>query len=318
MQRNRTKTKKTKMALNNSNNTLVLVGGTGGLGTEISKGLFTAEGFDRRVAIVRSSSKATALKEIGWTIVEVPDFLGDPDGLEKALSGARIIVSTFSGGDLVPLEVATIRAAKKVGASLFVPSQFGIDYRRWSATRHPILAQKDKVLVAAEEVGLPILSVFTGYFSDTSFSLLADLEHGKARVIGDGSGKISFTLRSDIGYVLAKALADDALTSKGGTLSMQGETLSWKEALAMVETVLGKPLELEYMDAQVALQQEKDLLAQGLTGDMGAFYGSFVLHLLGEPARGTTGADLSTESKSYGIRLETLTETTQKMHGKKK
>ena len=48
-----------------SNNTLFLVGGTGGLGSEVAKGRVTAEGFSSRKALVRSAEKAQHLVEMG-------------------------------------------------------------------------------------------------------------------------------------------------------------------------------------------------------------------------------------------------------------
>jgi uncharacterized protein YbjT (DUF2867 family) len=67
---------------------LVIVGATGGLGMEVAKGLVTSEGFDAKKALVRdaSSEKARTLSDLGWTVVEVNDMLGDKVGLEEALA----------------------------------------------------------------------------------------------------------------------------------------------------------------------------------------------------------------------------------------
>jgi NmrA-like family len=297
-----------------TNNTLILVGGTGGLGMKIAKGLATAEGFGEKKAIVRDAAKGKELEAMGWTLVPVADFM-DGAALEAAFVGAKTVVSTFGGADLVALEKATVTAAKKAGASLFVPSQFGVDCRRWP-NLHPFLAAKQQVLEAAKETELPVLAVYAGYFSDNHFGFVADPVNGKARVVGDGSALTSFTLRSDIGYVLAKALADPAY-SQGGFLSISGETVSWKDALSYLETALGKKLDNEYIDPEAALEQENALIAKGFQGDMGALVGSFILHLIGEPARGATGSDVSAEAVSYGLSLETLKETAQKMYGAK-
>ena len=299
-----------------ANSTLFIVGGTGGLGQQVAKGLATARGFDSYKALVRSvgSPKAKALREMGWELVQVENFQ-DGNALEKGLEGAKTVVSTVGGGDMVPTEKALIRAAKKAGAGLYVPSQFGVDYRRWG-TRFPFLAGKAKVLEEADAVGLPTLKVFVGLFSDSIFSFLADPPNAKGRIVGDGSAKLSFTRRSDIGYVLAKALEDPDL-AKGGTLSMQGDNLSWKESLEILAKVLGRQMEIEYVDPSDALKKEEEQLEKGTKGDVGAFYASFALHLLGEPARGNTGGDVSAEAKSYGVKLETLEETLTTVYGAK-
>ena len=298
---------------------LILVGGTGGLGIEIAKGLVKSEGFSAYKAIVRNAEKGKVLQDMGWTLVEVPDYFDDV-ALVSALLGAKTVVSTFGGNDLVKLDIATAHAAKKAGVELFVPSRFGVDYRRWSLS-NPLLAAKLQVTDTAKEIGLPTLAVANGYFSDWVFDLLTDPANGKARIIGDGSAKITFTRRSDIGKVLAKALEDPDLMKDAidgnVTLCLQGETLQYKDAVGTLEKVMGKKFEIEYIDPADALKQEQDLLAKGLEGDIGAFWGSFVLHLLGEPARGVTGCDNSEEAKSYGITLETLAETLEGIYGPK-
>jgi uncharacterized protein YbjT (DUF2867 family) len=298
---------------------LTLVGATGGLGVEIAKGLVKSGGFSSYKAIVRNMEKGKLLQEMGWTLIEVPDYF-DAVALESALLGAKAIVSTFNGKDEVKLDIATAHAGKKVGAEVFVPSQFGVDFTRWSRS-NPLLTAKLQVIDAAREIRLPTLSVSTGFFFDMIFGVIADPENGKARIVGDGSHKISFTRRSDIGIVLAKALADPGLMKDAvdgnNSLHIQGETLPYKDAIATLEKAMGKKFDIEYIDPAYAQQQETDLNAKGMEGDIGAYYGSFVLHILGEPARGVTGLDNSGFDKSYGMKLETLAETLSEIYGEK-
>ena len=298
--------------------TLVLIGGTGGLGSQVAKGLVTAEGYDTKKALVRNpdSEKAYDLKSLGWELVAFEDY-SNAHALEQALENAHTIVSTLSGGDMVTLEKAIVDAAKANGSSLFVPSQFGVDYRRWG-TSFPFLAGKKMVFDYAKEQGVPTLVVFNGLFSDWIFDFLASPSEGKARMVGDGSGKVTFTRRSDIGYVLAKSLSNEPLDAlSNSTLSMQGTTLPYKEALDLLSEALGKPLTLEVISVEDAAADEAKLLDKGLQGDMGAFFGAFALHLLGEPQRGNTGCDTSAEAKSYGFKLELLTETLKSVYGAK-
>jgi uncharacterized protein YbjT (DUF2867 family) len=297
---------------------LIFLGGTGGLGKEVAKGLVNTDGFSSYKAIVRDATKAKALEDMGWTLVEVPNFF-DEVALEQALNGAKTVVSTFGGGDIVKLEIAIVEAAKKVGASLFAPSQFGVDYHRWSLT-FPFLPAKQEVMKAATNAGLPILIMMVGIFSDTTLPFLFDLENGKATVVGDATStvKVSFTRRSDIGKVLAKALTDCSVLPSGDNdtvfLSISGEALSFKEAIEVYERVTGKKIEIEYIDKDTALEQEKELLSKGFQGDAGAFLGSFVLHLKGELERGLTGANTSEDVNSCGVKLETLEETLRSLY----
>lgn len=284
---------------------LVMFGATGGLGMEVAQGLVTAEGFDSKRAVIRdtSSDKAKKLQDMGWTLVQVPD-LSDGEALEAALQGSKVVVSTLSGTSMVALETSIIQAAKKAGASLFVPSQFGVDYKRWG-TANPFLAGKKQVLEAAEKEGLPTLAVFTGFFSDSIFAFLADVENSKVTWVGDGNDKITWTRRSDIGYVLAKALADPKFAN-GGSFMIQGDYQSFNDAIKMLGDALRKPFTVDYLDPQEAKKQEDELLKKGLEGDMGSFFGSFKLHLMGEPARGNKGCDLNDGFDNYGIKMQTL------------
>jgi uncharacterized protein YbjT (DUF2867 family) len=284
---------------------LVMFGATGGLGSEIAKGLVTADGFDAKKAVVRdaSSDKAKTLQEMGWNLVEVSD-LTDTAALEGAVEGAKVVVSTLGGNDMVPLETSIVKASKKAGVSLFIPSQFGMDFRRWG-TSFPFLAGKKAVLDAAESEGLPVLTVFTGFFSDWIMAFFFDLKNSKITWIGDGNDKITWTHRADIGHVLAKALSDPELAN-GGALSMQGDYQSFNDASTKLGEALGKSFTVDYMDPEEAKKQEDDLLKKGLEGDVGSFFGAFKLHLMGEPARGNNGLDLSAEANNYGVKMQTL------------
>lgn len=291
---------------------ILLIGGTGRLGAEIAKGLITA-GFDQHVALVRPSAameKTEKLQSLGWTINQV-DFDQASD-LTAALTGANVVVSALGGPTLRQAEMAIVDAAQAAGVSLFVPSQFGIDYRRWNVS-HPVHKNKEAVLEHAKSVGLPTLSVFTGVLSDMTFNALTDLSQMKATVVSGGKHKVSFTRRSDIGYVLAKALKDPKYSS-GGFLSMQGTTVTWKEALEMLEKAVGKSFEISDLSPEEATQKEKDLLQKG---DMPSFLASFGTHLLAEPARGSSGFDVSAEADDLGFAMETLETTIQNTYGSK-
>jgi hypothetical protein len=224
--------------------------------------------------------------------------------LEAVLEGAKVVVSTLGGNDIVAMETNIILAAKKAGVSLFVPSQFGVDYRRWG-NDFPFLAGKMQVLDTAEKEGVPTLSVFVGYFSDWIFGFFADLENATITWVGDGNDKVTWTRRSDIGYVLAMAVADPKFVN-GGFLMMQGDFQSFNDATKMLEDALGKTFTVHYMDPQEAKKQEDELLKKGLEGDVGAFFGSFKLHLMGEPARGNRGCDLSVGFDNYDVKMQTL------------
>jgi hypothetical protein len=54
------------------------------------------------------------------------------------------------------------------------------DYRRWDL-RFPALVTRQDVITHAKSVNVPILVVFTGYFTETSMPFLFDIGYKKAQ-----------------------------------------------------------------------------------------------------------------------------------------
>jgi uncharacterized protein YbjT (DUF2867 family) len=298
-----------------SMSSLAFIGGTGRLGQEIAKGLITVEGFDSIKAFVRPEStgkeSAKALKELGYEIVTV-DY-SDAAALEEAFKDIKVIVSTMAGGQLWKVETAVVEAAKKAGVSLFVPSQYGVDGDRFGSD-FPFLQTKAKVLEKAKEVGLPVLKVLTGYFSDIIYDALADPFEGTARLVGDpaDAAKISFTRRSDVGYVLAKALSDPEY-SDGGVLGIAGSTMTWKEGLDLLAKVMRKEFEITTLTVEEAKAEEAQLTADSEL-DLRKSYAAFVVRLLTVPGTGNDGVDMSAFAKNYGHKMEPLEVTFQEVY----
>jgi uncharacterized protein YbjT (DUF2867 family) len=286
---------------------LFFVGGTGGLGSEIAEGLVKAEGFEEKIALVRSESDKTKhLADLGWKVVVV-DF-SDAAALQASMKGVKVLVSTVGGASLQETEIALMNAAHAAGASLFVPSQFGVDFRRWKLT-FPLMKLKAAVLEHAESLGLPTLQVQVGAFSDTTLHFLPDIPNRKATVVNGGKALYSFTRRSDIGYVLAKALGNPKY-NQGGYLAMHAETVSYMQYLTLVEEVAGFKFTIEDISGEEAHQREQELLAKG---DMGSFFGAFALHLLGAPVYNeSTGFDVSPNADNLGHEMESIRTTIER------
>ena len=241
--------------------TLVLVGGTGKLGQELAPGLRTAApGFATFTALVRDPTSAAAirLQRQGWTLHVVsnhewtistsishtndnnsdhPPISASPT-LIQALTGAFAVVSALSGPRLVELEQALIDAAIHAHVTLFVPSQYGVDQRRWqreqgpsiskssSSSLFPSYQKKRQVLEYYHQRRiqeqrrndqedssrgfLSLLYVACGLFADVIFeSMLVDRSTQQAAIVeDDGHALYSFTRRSDVGRVLAHAVKD--------------------------------------------------------------------------------------------------------------
>ena len=294
---------------------LGFLGATGRLGQEIAKGLIKTEGFDSYKAFVRAPAvgdKVDALKELGYEVVEI-DF-DNTEALEESFKGVKALVSTLGGGAMWRLETACVKAAAKAGVSMYVPSQFDVDRERFG-TDHPFLKAKENVVATAQKEGLSVLTVNCGFFSDIFFDVAGDPWNGEATLIeSDSPAKISFTRRSDVGYVLAKALSDPEY-SEGGTLSIAGETMTWKEALdVLMAEMPSVTFEVEKMSVEDAKTKVEELLEKGQSGDVFASYKAYSLLLILEPASGNNGADMSESAKDYGHKMESLEETLKEIY----
>lgn len=154
-----------------------------------------------------------------------------------------------------------------------------------------------------------------GYFSDVVFELTGDPFNGESVLVeSDNAAKISFTRRSDVGYVLAKALSDPTY-NEGGTLAIAGETMTWKEALDVLASVMpDTTFELDKMSVEEGHAKVEELAEKGKQGDVWSAYKSFSLSLVVEPASGNTGADMSEGANSYDHKMETLEETLKEVY----
>lgn len=291
---------------------LVLVGGTGRLGQEIAVGLKTAPGFDAFRALVRpeSTSKPEARRlqdELGYELVPVQDFT-DVSALQRVLAGCRVLVSTLAKGQLWNLETALIDAASRAGVELFVPSQFGLDLDRFGAD-FEVYKTKADIVQRARRADLPVLRVTCGLFSDVVLDVLADPWEGTATLVQSEvtkPSKVSFTRRSDIGHVLAKALADPVYQD-GGVLAMAGTTVHWKEALDMLANMMGKTFEYTVLSAEEAQARERELMDDFETKlDLRLKWKAFGLHVLTGIGSGRDGIDLSARARDYGHPMEPL------------
>jgi NmrA-like family len=239
--------------------------------------------------------------------VVVVDF-GDADALQASMKGVKVLVSTVGGANLKEAEISLMNAAHAAGASLNVPSLYGFDFRRWTTT-FPYVKDKLAVLQHAESLGLPTLQVQVGLFSDTSLLFFADVPNRKATVVNGGKSLCSFIRHSDVGYVLAEALANPKY-NQGGFLSMHAETVPFMDYLNLIEEVGGFKFVIEDLTGEQAHQREQELLSKG---DMGSFFAAWGVHLLAEPVHShVTGFDVSAEADNHGHKIEPLRSTIER------
>ncbi|KAF7975612.1 hypothetical protein HWV62_9195 [Athelia sp. TMB] len=198
----------------------IAVIGAGTIGTPIAKALL-AEGAN---VIVVARAESTSAKELPSEINVVSVALTDVSALASVLKAhdIEVVVSTVAH-EALPHQHLLADAAKEAEVKLFLPSEFG--YSTIGLTEGE-LGLKAKFGEYLEEIGLPFTRIFTGGFI-TFIPWLLDIASGKARILGKGDKKATFTHPDDIAgfvaYVLTH-LAPSELENK--YLRIQGESAS--------------------------------------------------------------------------------------------
>lgn len=206
--------------LKSSNNSLFLISGTGVLGIEIAKGLITASEYDKMVALVPTSASQRSnenLRSFGWK-VETIDF-ENVEAVTSSMRGAKVVVSTADGIDVQATELNAVKAAQAVGASIYVLAQSGISYHQIQGETNS-LSTRELILAHAKDVKLAALSITVG-------ASMNSFPHSRSRHVSltaiEKKFNLTFAKRSDVGFILAKVLAEPKYAS-GGCLHMQASS----------------------------------------------------------------------------------------------
>ncbi|KAJ5556590.1 hypothetical protein N7494_000505 [Penicillium frequentans] len=167
-------------------NRVGVFGSTGLLGSEVTRAL-VEEGFD----VVPFSRIKTTVAGI------VTQELG-------SLVGFDVVVATV-GHTGMKEQIDLIQRAKRDGVKRFVPSEFGIDPDS-AAAQAPFFQPKVDVFRALENANFPDgwTALSSGFFDSVIGSFVrTDLQSSTITVSGDGNVTYPFTVRHDLGRVLA-------------------------------------------------------------------------------------------------------------------
>jgi uncharacterized protein YbjT (DUF2867 family) len=221
---------------------ILIAGGTGTLGTRIVR-LLKAHGLEVRL-LVRDPAR-----DIEDDLVEVvPGDVLDPQAVERAMDGVRIVVSAIQGfsgsGDYSPRTVDyqgnsnLIRAARTAGVEHFVlVSVHG------AARDHPMELHRMKYRAEQElrESGLAWTIIRPTAFMETWATILGKplLETGRTRVFGRGNNPINFISADDVARFVELAVVDEGL--RGGLVEVGGpENLTINQFVGTFEMLAGK------------------------------------------------------------------------------
>lgn len=273
----------------------LVVGATGSLGGALTQSLL-AQGKTVRI-LARPHSDYKPLEEAGAQV-----FIGDlkdPASLGPACQGADVIITTANsalrGGDDNPQTVDwegnrnLIDAAKEAGVSRFV---FMSAQTADAGSPIPFLAAKGKAEAYLQASGVPYTVMAPVAFMEVWIGMVVGVPVAMEQpvtLVGEGRRKHSFISAADVAaFTLVAVDHAAALNSKliiGGP-----EPLSYLEAVATYERVLGRSIPVRHVEPGAAVP--------GLPEVMAAMVGSFDMY--------DSPIDMSSMVGTYGVGLTSL------------
>lgn len=228
---------------------IVVAGATGSLGSRIVEGL--RERRENVRALVRPTSNHSALQQAG-----VPVIYGDltqPATLERALAGARVVITTATtskkNDDTIEnVDVAgnqnLIQAARKAGVEHFVfISTVG------ATPDHPVPLFRAKGLAeqALRDSGMAWTILQPNIFMDVWFGALieAPLFTGRpVTLVGESQRRHSFVAERDVAAFAITAIRMPAARNR--TILIGGpEALTWRDVVAAYSRASGLEIPIE-------------------------------------------------------------------------
>lgn len=225
----------------NTTQTVVVVGATGMLGTEIIHQLLE-EGFEVKGLVRKTSDpdKVIALKESG--VQTVTGDLKDPESLLPAFEGADVLISTASctfsrqTGDSIETvdlhgQLNVIAAAKKAGVKKIIYISFNEINLEF-----PLQTAKRTVEKSLKSSGLAYTILQPTVFMEVWLSapLGFDSTNAMATIYGSGENPISWISYRDVAAFAVAAVDNEASNNKSFELGGP-EQLSPLEVIALFE-----------------------------------------------------------------------------------
>lgn len=235
-----------------SDQTVLLAGATGMLGTRIAQHLLDADGVRLRLLVRPSTlddcAKRAALDPLVNRGAElVPGDVGDPASLEAATRGVDVVVSALQGGRevIVDGQVALARAAAANGVRRILPSDFGLDLFKATPGDHAAFDLRREADAQIALLDIEQVNVLSGAFLDgvaqPGALVVFDDEEGTATFWGTGDEHFEATTIDDTARYTARAAIDPDLPA--GKFAVAGDRVSFNKIVAAHERATGRRYE---------------------------------------------------------------------------
>ena len=285
--------------MENSRDTVMVVGATGFLGMEVCRQLLAQ---NKKVkGLVRTSSDeniVNGLKQMG--VETVTGDIKDYNSLLEAFKNVTALISTAtatrsrSDGDSVESvdekgQLNVVKAAKASGVKHVVY----ISFNRMTG-EFPLQTSKRNVENALKESGMNYTILQPTFFMEVWLGphLGFDYPNAKANIYGEGKNKISWISLRDVASFAVASLENEM--AKNGIFELGGpEALSPLEVVKIFEEVNGKKFEVQHVPKEV-LQGQKEAAPDSL----GKSFASLMISY----AEGST-IDMHETLKKFPLRL---------------
>ena len=227
-----------------NDSTIVVAGATGNLGGRIVRALLERGASVK--ALVRHGAardKVERLQELGVTIASVG--LSSPSQVTPACSRASCVVSALQGLQDVIVEAQTVLldAAIKAGVPRFIPSDYSIDFTKFSPGENRNLDLRRDFHKRLDKTSISATTIFNGAFADMLTGQMPLILFKLKRVLywGDADQRMDFTTMDDTAAFTA-SVALDPSTPRFQRIA--GDQISARELTAVASEVTGKKFRL--------------------------------------------------------------------------
>ena len=234
--------------------TVLLIGGTGNLGTLIGRELL------KRNARLRLLVRPGSRKKVAEDLARGAEIVEDE---QTAFQGVFSVVSAVQGGPetIVDAQLRFLRAARQAGARRFIASDYSMNL--FTVPEGDNISSDDRREFGRRAEGergdVEVVHVLNGAFLDRrvlfGFLGAVNLQKREAYVWGNGTAEMQFTTYDDTAaYTAAAAVDDSPVPDK---LFVAGDSLTFAQLVREVEKGLGTPIAVKSLgsfddlDAQI-------------------------------------------------------------------
>ncbi len=250
--------------------TVLIAGATGNMGSRIAHYLARKEGVQLRALVrnrvgrdERQQAILNRLQQSGIKLIE--GDLNDLGSLKRAATRVDTILSAVNGNGSREVELTgqltLLEAAKQMGVSRFIPSDFSADYTKIRLGDHHNYDFRIQVAEAVKASGLNYTFIMNGAFMEVMFAPIFgayDFENGTAEAWGDGNTKMDLTTMDDTAQYTAEAITDP--TTINTIFQIAGDQLTRNEIISAYQEVTGQRLTAPYRGTIEDLQAHIEVM----------------------------------------------------------